>query len=151
MSRFLGLGWFGLVGRAQWFPLCGFSRVSCVDTDCCFYRPFLGAVHGGTVGCSSLTSWRVRGCVSRCCFCIVFDSAGSAGVVFGPTLVVVVLFELIAYLTGLNSNPSGSSDPWVAVRPSGVPGGGPGGRRNNQIRSTLLEDQIDTSDFLVLR
>ncbi|MQL74887.1 hypothetical protein Taro_007259 [Colocasia esculenta] len=29
------------------------------------------------------------------------------------------LFEFIAYLTGLNSNPSGSSDPWVAARPSG--------------------------------
>ncbi|MQL95128.1 hypothetical protein Taro_027793 [Colocasia esculenta] len=27
------------------------------------------------------------GCVPRCCFHIVFDSAGSAGVVFGPTLV----------------------------------------------------------------
>ncbi|MQL69435.1 hypothetical protein Taro_001719 [Colocasia esculenta] len=31
------------------------------------------------------------------------------------------LFEFITYLTGLNSNPSGSSDPWVAARPSGVP------------------------------
>ncbi|MQM19094.1 hypothetical protein Taro_052094 [Colocasia esculenta] len=30
-----------------------------------------------------------------------------------------LLFEFIAYLTGLNSNPSGSSDPWVAARPSG--------------------------------
>ncbi|MQM01437.1 hypothetical protein Taro_034195 [Colocasia esculenta] len=38
------------------------------------------------------------------------------------------LFEFIAYLAGLNSNPSGSSDPWVAARPSGAPGGGPGGR-----------------------
>ncbi|MQL74564.1 hypothetical protein Taro_006916 [Colocasia esculenta] len=39
-----------------------------------------------------------------------------------------LLFEFIAYLTGLNSNPSRSSDPWVVARPSGVPGGGPGGR-----------------------
>ncbi|MQM04888.1 hypothetical protein Taro_037693 [Colocasia esculenta] len=38
------------------------------------------------------------------------------------------LFEFIAYLTGLNSNPSGSSDPWVAARPSGSLAGGPGGR-----------------------
>ncbi|MQL84397.1 hypothetical protein Taro_016893 [Colocasia esculenta] len=29
------------------------------------------------------------------------------------------LFEFIAYLTGLNANPSRSSDPWVAARPSG--------------------------------
>ncbi|MQM00936.1 hypothetical protein Taro_033684 [Colocasia esculenta] len=29
-----------------------------------------------------------------------------------------LLFEFIAYLIGLNSNPSGSSDPWVAARPS---------------------------------
>ncbi|MQM23769.1 hypothetical protein Taro_056837 [Colocasia esculenta] len=43
-------------------------------------------------------------------------------------LQVLGLFEFIAYLTGLNSNPSGSSDPWVAGRPSGVPGGGLGGQ-----------------------
>ncbi|MQM23507.1 hypothetical protein Taro_056572, partial [Colocasia esculenta] len=30
-----------------------------------------------------------------------------------------LLFEFITYLTGLNSNPSGSSDPWVAAQPSG--------------------------------
>ncbi|MQL68759.1 hypothetical protein Taro_001070, partial [Colocasia esculenta] len=29
------------------------------------------------------------------------------------------LFEFITYLTGLNANPSGSSDPWVAAQPSG--------------------------------
>ncbi|MQM23661.1 hypothetical protein Taro_056728 [Colocasia esculenta] len=34
-------------------------------------------------------------------------------------LQVLGLFEFIAYLTRLNSNPSGSSDLWVAVRPSG--------------------------------
>ncbi|MQM06530.1 hypothetical protein Taro_039354 [Colocasia esculenta] len=49
--------------------------------------------------------------------CSGFHFAGSLG-----------LFEVIAYLTGLNSNPSGSSDPSVAARPSGVPGGGLGGR-----------------------
>ncbi|MQL92358.1 hypothetical protein Taro_024989 [Colocasia esculenta] len=43
-------------------------------------------------------------------------------------LLLWLLFEFIAYLTGLNSNPSGSSDPWVAARPSGVPGRGLGGR-----------------------
>ncbi|MQM17278.1 hypothetical protein Taro_050247 [Colocasia esculenta] len=39
--------------------------------------------------------------MSRCCFCIVFDSAGSAGVVFGPTLVVsrgVTLFRCFVVL-----------------------------------------------------
>ncbi|MQL93616.1 hypothetical protein Taro_026260 [Colocasia esculenta] len=51
------------------------------------------------------------GCVPRCCFRVVL---------------ALLLFEFIAYLTGLNSNPSGSSDPWVAARPSGVPGGGSG-------------------------
>ncbi|MQM15142.1 hypothetical protein Taro_048080 [Colocasia esculenta] len=34
-------------------------------------------------------------------------------------LQVLGLFEFIAYLTGLNSNPFGSSDPWVAAQPSG--------------------------------
>ncbi|MQM09333.1 hypothetical protein Taro_042202 [Colocasia esculenta] len=43
-------------------------------------------------------------------------------------LQVLRLFEFIAYLTGLNSNPSGSSDPWVAARPSGSLAGGPGGQ-----------------------
>ncbi|MQM19702.1 hypothetical protein Taro_052712 [Colocasia esculenta] len=38
------------------------------------------------------------------------------------------LFEFIANLTGLNSNPFGSSDPWVAARPSETLAGGPGGR-----------------------
>ncbi|MQL89751.1 hypothetical protein Taro_022341 [Colocasia esculenta] len=49
------------------------------------------------------------GCVPRVCFRVVLT---------------LLLFEFIAYLTGLNSNPSGSSDPWVAARPSGslVPG-----------------------------
>ncbi|MQM17392.1 hypothetical protein Taro_050363 [Colocasia esculenta] len=40
-------------------------------------------------------------CVSRCCFHIVFDSAGSAGVVSGPTLVVgrgVALFRCFVVL-----------------------------------------------------
>ncbi|MQM01722.1 hypothetical protein Taro_034482 [Colocasia esculenta] len=105
-SHYLALRWFrSYVGR--WFLLCGFSRVSCVDTDCCFCSPFLGAVCGDTGVCSSLTSWRVQGlgwfclwaldlvellclggCMPRCCFRFVFDSTGSAGVMFGLTLVV---------------------------------------------------------------
>ncbi|MQL98126.1 hypothetical protein Taro_030829 [Colocasia esculenta] len=38
------------------------------------------------------------------------------------------LFEFIAYLTRLNSNPSRSSDPWVAARPSESLAEGPGGQ-----------------------
>ncbi|MQL74792.1 hypothetical protein Taro_007166 [Colocasia esculenta] len=41
-------------------------------------------------------------------------------------LQVLRLFEFIAYLTGLNSYPSGSSDPWVAARPLGSLAGGSG-------------------------
>ncbi|MQM05304.1 hypothetical protein Taro_038110 [Colocasia esculenta] len=60
-SRIARVGMGPQLGRvAVWFPLCEFSRVSCVDTDPCFYRPFLGAVRGGTRGCSSLTSWSVQ-------------------------------------------------------------------------------------------
>ncbi|MQL72181.1 hypothetical protein Taro_004502, partial [Colocasia esculenta] len=160
--------------------------------NCWLCNPFLGAILGGTGVCSSLTSWRVQGLGWFCLgalnlvevraegyFRMFFDSAGSAGVVSGPTLVVchgvtlfrcfvvlysrdslsqefvagwlwwqfvapciassvscererlfrselrvaflqvLGLFEFISYLTGLNSNPSGSSDPWVAARPSG--------------------------------
>ncbi|MQL83495.1 hypothetical protein Taro_015990 [Colocasia esculenta] len=43
----------------------------------------------------------LSGGVPRCCFCIVFDSAGSAGVVFGPTMVVgggITLFRCFVIL-----------------------------------------------------
>ncbi|MQL96692.1 hypothetical protein Taro_029372, partial [Colocasia esculenta] len=79
--------------------------------DCCFCNPFLGAVHGGTRGCSSLTSWHVKGLGWFClwalslvevcaegCFRIVFDSAGYAGVVFGPTLVSNFASGLLEFL-----------------------------------------------------
>ncbi|MQL94758.1 hypothetical protein Taro_027421 [Colocasia esculenta] len=72
---------------------------------------FLGVVRGGTGECVSLTSWFVQGLGCFClwaldlvevhaegCFCIVSDSAGSAGVVPGPTVVVgrgVTLFPLL--------------------------------------------------------
>ncbi|MQL92156.1 hypothetical protein Taro_024772 [Colocasia esculenta] len=58
-------------------------------------------------------------------WCVPRSSFASALLEF---LLLWLLFEFIAYLTGLNSNPFGSSDPLVAVRPSGVPGGGPGGQ-----------------------
>ncbi|MQL83269.1 hypothetical protein Taro_015764 [Colocasia esculenta] len=59
------------MGLVQWFPLCGFSRVSCVDTNCYFCNPLLVVVCGGT------------------------------GVVFGPTLVVghgITLFRCFVFL-----------------------------------------------------
>ena len=43
------------------------------------------------------------GCVPRCCFRIVFDSAGSAGVMLGTTLVVgrgISLFHCFVALCG---------------------------------------------------
>ncbi|MQM11991.1 hypothetical protein Taro_044904, partial [Colocasia esculenta] len=55
-SHCFALRWFRshvgreVVGRSQW-----------LTPDCCFGNPFLGAVHGGTGVCSSLTSWRVQG------------------------------------------------------------------------------------------
>ncbi|MQL95281.1 hypothetical protein Taro_027943 [Colocasia esculenta] len=48
------------------FRYVGSLRVSRADTDCCFCRPFLGAVRGGTEGYSSPTSWSVRGLVWFC-------------------------------------------------------------------------------------
>ncbi|MQM07193.1 hypothetical protein Taro_040030, partial [Colocasia esculenta] len=68
-------------------------------------NPFLGAVHGGTGVCSSLTSWSVRGAGWFCLWALnlvevcaegllphVFDSAGSAGVVLRLTRVVAEAF-----------------------------------------------------------
>ncbi|MQM15455.1 hypothetical protein Taro_048399 [Colocasia esculenta] len=68
--------------------------------NCCFGNPFLGAVRGGTEVCISLTSWSVRGAGWFCLWAInlvelllhVFDSTGSAGVVFGLTRFVVEAF-----------------------------------------------------------
>ncbi|MQM18205.1 hypothetical protein Taro_051193, partial [Colocasia esculenta] len=89
-------------------------------------NPFLGVVCGGTGVCSSLTSWSVRGAGWFCLWALdlVESSFASALLEF---LLLWLLFEFIAYLTGLNSNPSGSSDPWVAAQPSGVLGEGPEG------------------------
>ncbi|MQM19309.1 hypothetical protein Taro_052311 [Colocasia esculenta] len=47
---------------------------------------------GVTLGCSFPTSWRSGMLALVSCFRIVFDSAGSAGVVFGLTRVVVKAF-----------------------------------------------------------
>ncbi|MQL76600.1 hypothetical protein Taro_008991 [Colocasia esculenta] len=106
-----------------------------------------------TLGCSFLTSWRsgmlgacvvrlwshmvalvchellyLSGCVPRCCFRIVFDSTGSAGVVFGLTLVVgrgITLFRcfvvLYSRLTALLS--SGRNSLWQDSLPDGRGGG----------------------------
>ncbi|MQM01473.1 hypothetical protein Taro_034226 [Colocasia esculenta] len=58
-SHCLALRWFqSHVGRSGVGPQLDRAVVI---PDCCFGNPFLGAVCGGTVGCSSLTSWRVRG------------------------------------------------------------------------------------------
>ncbi|MQL73469.1 hypothetical protein Taro_005799 [Colocasia esculenta] len=48
-------------GRAQVSDLEQKGKTVGTAPDCCFSNPFLGAVHGGTRVCSSLTSWRVRG------------------------------------------------------------------------------------------
>ncbi|MQM18098.1 hypothetical protein Taro_051083 [Colocasia esculenta] len=53
--------------------------------------------------------------VALCSRVVLLSLVGVPAALAGKGL----LFEFIAYLTGLNSNPSGSSDPWVAVRPSG--------------------------------
>ncbi|MQL92487.1 hypothetical protein Taro_025107 [Colocasia esculenta] len=77
-----------------------------------------------TPGCSFLTLWRVmfgptrvvgRGVALFLCFVVLCSSLLS---LLLELLLLWLLFEFIAYLTGLNSNPSGSSDLWVAVRPS---------------------------------
>ncbi|MQL75709.1 hypothetical protein Taro_008098, partial [Colocasia esculenta] len=62
--------------------------------NCYFGNPFLGVVRGGTGRCSSLTSWSVQGVVASACV----DSAGSAGVIFGLTQVVVEAFTLFPLL-----------------------------------------------------
>ncbi|MQL86659.1 hypothetical protein Taro_019211, partial [Colocasia esculenta] len=83
----------------KWFPLCGFSRVSCVDIDCCFYNLLRGAVCGGTRLCSSMTSWSVRG-------------AGW----FYLWALNLVESSLASASVGV---PAALADPWVAARPSG--------------------------------
>ncbi|MQM02989.1 hypothetical protein Taro_035761 [Colocasia esculenta] len=70
----------------------------------------LGPSGGNAAGClPAFTDQRV----------VLFRFVGVPATLAGKGL----LFEFIAYVTGLNSNPSGSSDTWVAARPSGVPRG----------------------------
>ncbi|MQL76988.1 hypothetical protein Taro_009392 [Colocasia esculenta] len=98
--------------RARQHQACLGSEVAVPVVRCCFSHGCSVSLVV-TPSCSFPTSWRsgmlgacvvrlwshvvtpvfrellcLDGCVPRCCFCIVFDSAGSAGVVFGPTLVV---------------------------------------------------------------
>ncbi|MQL83983.1 hypothetical protein Taro_016482 [Colocasia esculenta] len=101
-------------GRAQVTDL---EKKGKTTPDYCFSNPFLGAVRGCTGVCSSLTSLSVRGAGWFClwalnlvervcaegCFRIVFDSAGFAGVMLGPTLVVghgISLFRYFVVLCG---------------------------------------------------
>ncbi|MQM19995.1 hypothetical protein Taro_053009, partial [Colocasia esculenta] len=100
-----------LVGRRVGVgPQLGWAVVT---LDRWFSKLFFGAVCGGTVGCSSLTSWSVRGLECFClwaldlvevcaedCFRIVFDSAGSAGVVSGLTLVFLLLWLVASFPVG---------------------------------------------------
>ncbi|MQM17273.1 hypothetical protein Taro_050242 [Colocasia esculenta] len=45
--------------------------------------------------------FRLSGCVPRCCFYIVFDSAGSTGGMFDPTLVFLLLWLVRDWLSSL--------------------------------------------------
>ncbi|MQM06240.1 hypothetical protein Taro_039061 [Colocasia esculenta] len=94
--------------------------------NCYFGNPFLGAILGGTG----------RVCAEGC-FRIVFDSAGSARVVLGQTLVVGRGISLFRCFVALNSR---SSDPSVAARPLGSLAGGSGrsGRYTFYFNSSFL-------------
>ncbi|MQL73438.1 hypothetical protein Taro_005781, partial [Colocasia esculenta] len=119
-----GGGGRGVV-KALWFLLCEFSRVSCVDTDRCFYRPFLGVIRGGTEGgraCGEtvlltwllgvsrgdtwlflpdlVEVWDVGACVVRLWSHVV---APVFRVMLGPTLVVGRGISLFRYFVALCS------------------------------------------------
>ncbi|MQL75478.1 hypothetical protein Taro_007849, partial [Colocasia esculenta] len=83
----------------QWFR----SHVGSVGVG-----PQLGRAAVGCSACGPLTLWRTEVAVpmvrAEGCFYILFDSAGSAGVVFGPTLVVgrgIALFHCLFLLLWL--------------------------------------------------
>ncbi|MQM09209.1 hypothetical protein Taro_042074 [Colocasia esculenta] len=63
----LSLSWLrssGVVSVVVATPVLFRCRV--LTPDCYFGNPFLGAIHGGTVGCGSLTSWCAEGLLSHC-------------------------------------------------------------------------------------
>ncbi|MQL88191.1 hypothetical protein Taro_020753 [Colocasia esculenta] len=125
------LGWAAVVvSEVESGSACGpstlwRSEVVMPVVRCSFSRGCLVSLMV-TPGCSFSTSWRsgmlgacvvrlwshvvapvfrelfcLDRCMPRCCFRIVFDSAGSTGVVFGPTLVVghgVTLFRCFVVL-----------------------------------------------------
>ncbi|MQM23872.1 hypothetical protein Taro_056942 [Colocasia esculenta] len=134
----------GLVGLASWAVFSGFRSAGSLGVRAEGYfrmfsdsGSFVGAVFGPTLVVGrGVTLFRcfVGLAVTRVRFrtvvvavvapCIASNVSCEHERLFrselrAAFLQVLGLFEFIAYLTGLNSNPSGSSDPWVAARPSG--------------------------------
>ncbi|MQL99613.1 hypothetical protein Taro_032339 [Colocasia esculenta] len=79
--------------------------------------------------CCCAALWVEVHCLAACvllcaegCFCIVFDSNGSVGIVFGPTLVVGHGITLFRCFVAVCSRSVGYGATF------GVPGGGLGGR-----------------------
>ncbi|MQL76012.1 hypothetical protein Taro_008386 [Colocasia esculenta] len=98
--------------------------------ECCFCNPFLGAVHGGTRGCSSLILWRVRGpgwfWLWALSLVKVLGSHGCGetflltwflGVSRGGTW--LFLPDLVEFASAFVGVPAALADPWVAARPLG--------------------------------
>ncbi|MQM16858.1 hypothetical protein Taro_049819 [Colocasia esculenta] len=123
------------VRGAEWFFLWALDLVEVCGSRACGKMVLLTWLLGVSRGDTLLflpdlvEVWDVGAYVVRLWSHVVapvFRELLCLGVVLGPTLVVgrgnslfhcfVGLFEFIAYLPGLNSNTSGSSDQWVAVR-----------------------------------
>ncbi|MQM10154.1 hypothetical protein Taro_043042 [Colocasia esculenta] len=83
-SHCLTLRWFRRhVGRVGVGPQLGRAVVvwCLVKTpNCCFSNPFLGAIHGGTRVCSSMTSWSVRSAKWFCLWALDLVEARDVGV-----------------------------------------------------------------------
>ncbi|MQM13226.1 hypothetical protein Taro_046152 [Colocasia esculenta] len=59
---------YGCLACSQFARCLALEGLSVVEApDCCFRNMFLGAIHGGTGVCGSLTLWRVWGLG---CFCL---------------------------------------------------------------------------------
>ncbi|MQM03357.1 hypothetical protein Taro_036136 [Colocasia esculenta] len=137
--------------------------VPCAGTRLLFRNLFLGVVRGSTgvhaEGCFRILSDSAsfagvvsgptlvvgRGVTLFRCFAVLYSRSslpdGGGGSLYTVRIEhksSCTLFEFIAYLIGLNSNPFGSSNLWVAVRPSGSLAGVRGGPSVSCRRVLLL-------------
>ncbi|MQL89861.1 hypothetical protein Taro_022436, partial [Colocasia esculenta] len=141
----------GPVGLALWAMFSGFRSAGCLEGlgRFCLWALNLVEVRGGRAYAS--LSWLVH---AEGCFCIMYDSAGSTGVVFGPTLVFLLLWLVRDWLSLLSlvreAHPPTLFRSMGGGTAFGVPGGGLGGWVITVVASFPAGSECDLQESVVV-